>query len=61
MQSKSSFENKNYLKSEKANASIKKNRIKFIRFFYQDLPIAEIAKMRNNVPEIDILLKAFQL
>ena len=50
-----------YIQNEIAKWGREKSRVKFMRFLYQTLPITKIASMRINIPEIAILLDAFQI
>ena len=61
MQHALSPENKKYLQNEITKWDRKKSKVKFMCFLHQDLPISKIENMRNEAPEIDILMEAFQL
>jgi hypothetical protein len=52
---------KKYHKSKIQECDRNKSRIKFMRFLYENLPIEKIAITCADIPEIYILLNAFQI
>ena len=52
---------KKYIQNEIAKQSREKSRVKFMRFLYQTMPIDKIACMRIDIPEIALLLDAFEI
>jgi hypothetical protein len=61
LQQTSSPEINRYFLSKIEEENRNKSRVKFMRFIHQNLPIDKIANIRKCMPEIDILLKAFQI